>query len=378
MGAGREGDAAALLRLCVSAVTMQAMRNILVTGGAGFVGSHLALEMKAAYPGARVVALDSLVRRGSALNLPRLAAGGVEFLRGDVRNEADLMQAGAVDLLVECSAEPSVLAGYGESPRYVIDTNLVGTINCLELARQHGAGLIFLSTSRVYPMARLSALRLRETETRFELEADQTIPGVSAAGIREDFPLEGPRSLYGATKLASELLVTEYASMYGLRTVVNRCGVLTGPWQMGKVDQGVVVLWVARHHFGGPLSYFGYGGRGKQVRDILHVADLCELVLHQVAHLDAFSGRTWNIGGGREISVSLCELTAHCRAATGRSVPVASVPENRAADVPLYLSDTGRIRAASGWQPRRGVVAIIEEIARWIRDEENTLQPILG
>lgn len=354
------------------------MKNILITGGAGFVGAHLALAMKAAYPAARVLAFDNLTRRGSELNLPRLAAGGVDFLRGDVRSEADLAQAGAVDLILECSAEPSVLAGYGESPRYAIDTNLVGTINCLEVARRHGAGMIFLSTSRVYPIAHLSALRLRETDTRFELEAVQPLSGVSAAGIREDFPLDGPRSLYGATKLASELIIAEYGAMYGVRAVVNRCGVLTGPWQMGKVDQGVVVLWVARHHFGGVLNYVGYGGAGKQVRDVLHVADLCELVLHQAAHLDTFAGQTFNVGGGREFSVSLCELTDLCRRATGRTIPIASVPENRAADVPLYLSDTGRLQSATGWRPRRGVEAIIEEIAQWLRDEENTLQPILA
>jgi hypothetical protein len=182
-----------------------------------------------------------LRRRGSEATLPRLRAQGVEFAHCDIRNPEDLRLDGytedrPIDLLLECSAEPSVLAGYGEVPDYVINTNLVGTINCLELARRHHADVIFLSTSRVYPIKTLNQIATVEGETRFELAPAQQLPGVSARGIAEDFPLEGARSLYGATKLCSELLMQEYGAMYGLRCIINRCGVLTGPWQMGKVD----------------------------------------------------------------------------------------------------------------------------------------------
>ncbi|MBI1317373.1 MAG: NAD-dependent epimerase/dehydratase family protein [Candidatus Hydrogenedens sp.] len=353
------------------------MKNILVTGGAGFVGSHLAIGFKAAYPDARVVALDNLKRRGSELLLNRLRGHGVEFLHGDIRQPDDLEAAGAVDLLLECSAEPSVLAGYGGSPRYVIDTNLSGTVNCLELARTRGADVVFLSTSRVYPIAAISELRLRETDTRFELEAEQPVSGVSAAGISEAFPLEGTRSLYGATKLCSEHLFAEYQAMYGLRGVTNRCGVLTGPWQMGKADQGVVVLWAARHHYGGALKYIGYGGTGKQVRDILHIDDLLALLLTQVQHLDKHTGKIYNVGGGRDVSVSLQELTALCQAATGKRIDIAGEPENRTADVPIYITDNARVTAATGWKPERAPEQVLDDIARWIRDHEDALRPVL-
>ncbi|MCK5863174.1 MAG: NAD-dependent epimerase/dehydratase family protein, partial [Candidatus Hydrogenedentes bacterium] len=214
-------------------------KTVLVTGGAGFIGTRLALGIKEAQPAARVIALDNLKRRGSELNLDRLQQGGVEYVHGDVRIPEDLSHFEGLDLILECSAEPSVMAGYNASPRYVIDSNLFGAVHCLELARRTGAAMIFMSTSRVYPLDKLRALTLDENEKRFDIAEEQALPGVSAAGIDTDFPIDGARSLYGATKYAAETLIAEYVAMYGLNIVVNRCGVIAGPWQMGRVDQGV-------------------------------------------------------------------------------------------------------------------------------------------
>src|SRR6516162_8590119 len=313
--------------------------RVLITGGAGFVGSHLALSFKREKPDSAVIALDNLKRKGSELALRRLAEGGVEFRHGDVRNPEDLAETGGLDLLVECSAEPSVQAGLYGGERYLINTNLVGTINCLDHARRHDAAVIFLSTSRVYPIAPLRELPLVPTETRFVIPASKTGPGWSACGITESFPLIGSRSLYGATKLCSELIIGEYVALYGLRAVINRCGVLTGPWQMGKVDQGFVVFWAARHLFGGPLSYNGFGGTGLQVRDALHVEDLYRLIRDQVVQLHAHSGKTYNVGGGAECSVSLAELTEFCVRHTGRRLSIASQPKANPVDIPYYVTD---------------------------------------
>jgi len=192
------------------------MTRLLITGGAGFVGSNLAVSLAQRHPEWEVVALDNLMRRGSELNLARLREAGVEFTHGDVREQADLAAAGAFDAMVECSAEPSVLAGMGTGADYVVQTNLLGAHNCFELARRDGAQVIFLSTSRVYPVAPQLALKLREEPTRFALEPDQAVAGASAHGVAEDFPLEGARTLYGATKLAAELLLTEYADSFGV------------------------------------------------------------------------------------------------------------------------------------------------------------------
>ncbi len=352
--------------------------RILVTGGAGFVGSSLAIQFKRDNPSFRVIALDNLKRRGSELNLSRLREAGVEFIHGDVRNREDLDTVEAFDLMLECSAEPSVLAGYDGSPDYVLNTNLVGTLNCLEAVRRHKAAIVFLSTSRVYPISLISRLPFVESATRFEVAHECRTAGASSRGISEDFPLHAARSLYGTTKLASELLVLEYIDMYGIRGVVNRCGVLTGPWQMGKVDQGVVVLWVARHLYGQKLSYIGFGGHGKQVRDILHIHDLYRLLTAQINNWKVFNAQTVNVGGGREVSVSLCELTDLCRAATGNTIEISQVPETRSADIPWYLSDCTKLNSLCDWRPRITTDQIIREITAWITDHRQLLQPILA
>ncbi|EWY40340.1 3-beta hydroxysteroid dehydrogenase [Skermanella stibiiresistens SB22] len=351
--------------------------RILVTGGAGFVGSNLATFFKRDMPGATVVALDNLRRRGSELALPRLRAAGVEFRHGDVRNAEDLAEAGDFDLMLECSAEPSVHAGYGASPAYVVNTNLVGTINCLEAVRRCGAAMIFLSTSRVYPIAGLRGLPLENTGSRLVVAEGKAGPGWSEDGITTDFPMTGSRSIYGATKLASELLIEEYGAMYGLRAVVNRCGVLTGPWQMGKVDQGFMVLWAARHLFGGSLAYMGFGGTGPQVRDILHVADLYDLVRAQVERIGDHAGRTYNVGGGAAISVSLAELTELCVDRCQRVVDIGRDPETRAADIPYYVTDNAAVTASTGWKPTRGVETIVDDIFTWLETHAAEVQPIL-
>src|SRR4051794_39716054 len=270
--------------------------RVLVTGGAGFVGANLCIGLAEHHPDWTVVAFDNLKRRGSELNLPRLRAAGVRFVHGDVRAQGDLLALDKVDAIVECSAEPSALAGVHDSPDYLVQSNLFGAYNCLELARRDSAQMVFISTSRVYPYGALDALPYREAETRFELEGP---------GVAEDFPLEGARTLYGATKLAAEHLITDYAAVLGLPMTINRCGVIAGPWQMGKVDQGVFTFWVLAHQTGRPLSYIGYGGKGKQVRDLIHVDDVVELIDLQLSDPDEWRGRLVNVGGGREISLSL-------------------------------------------------------------------------
>jgi CDP-paratose 2-epimerase len=354
----------------------RAYEAILITGGAGFVGSSLAIWFKARYPRARIIAADNLRRRGSELNLPRLREHGVEFMHCDVRNPEDLRLAHQPDLILDCAAEPSVVAGYGDAPDYVVNTNLVGTVNCLELARRSGADLLFLSTSRVYPVDTLNSIATEEGETRFALASHQTLPSVSEHGIGEDFPLEGARSLYGATKLCSELLIQEYAAMYGLRCIINRCGVLSGPWQLGKVDQGVFALWMARHYFGGELRYLGWGGRGKQVRDLLHVEDLARLLDAQLARFPDLAGGTFNVGGGLDASLSLLETTQLCQEITGRTVPVRQVAESWPADVKLYISDNQRVAQATGWSPRRTPRETLAAIFDWLREAEPIVRPL--
>jgi CDP-paratose 2-epimerase len=345
--------------------------TMLITGGAGFVGSNLAVWFKERYPDLRVIAADNLKRRGSEVNLPRLRERAIEFVHCDIRNAEDLRFDGvSIDVILECSAEPSVLAGYADAPDYLINTNLVGTVNCLELARRRGADLVFLSTSRVYPIAQLNAIATTEAATRFVISPTQVLPGVSERGVGEAFPLAGPRSLYGATKLCSELLIQEYRAMYGVRCVVDRCGVLAGPWQMGKADQGVFALWMARHYFGGELGYIGWGGTGKQVRDLLHIDELADLVDRQLAAMDRCDGETFNVGGGSSSSLSLQETTRLCEEITGRAIPIRGIVDNRPADVKVYIADNARVADALGWAPARAPRETLVSIYEWLRYAE--------
>jgi CDP-paratose 2-epimerase len=342
------------------------MPRVLITGGAGFVGSNLAVSLAGRHPDWEIVALDNLYRRGSALNLPRLAEAAVEFVEGDVREPGDLAKVAKLDAILECSAEPSVMSGVDGDTGYLVHTNLTGAYNCLELARRDGAFFVFLSTSRVYPVAPQVELALVEAETRFELAAEQAVRGVGPAGISEDFPLEGARTLYGATKLAAELLVEEYRASLGVPAVIDRFGVIAGPWQMGKVDQGVFTHWMLAHQFRNPLSYIGFGGHGKQVRDLLHVEDLVDLVELQLLDPARWDGHTVNAGGGRECSLSLLETTAICQRLTGNEVPITPVAETRQGDVPIYLSDCARLFALDAWRPRRSAEQVLADIHEWI------------
>jgi CDP-paratose 2-epimerase len=351
-------------------IASPALNRLLITGGAGFVGSNLAVSLASRHPQWDVIALDNLYRKGSELNLPRLQEAGVDFVRGDVREPEDLAALPELTALVECSAEPSVMSGVDGDTSYLLHTNLTGAYNCLELARRDGAFFVFLSTSRVYPVAPQVELNLEEGETRFEIAAEQAVPGVSPAGISEDFPLEGARTLYGTTKLAAELLIEEYRAAFGVPAVADRCGVIAGPWQMGKVDQGVFTHWMLAHHFRNPLSYIGFGGHGKQVRDLLHVEDLVDLVERQLLDPAAWDGRTVNVGGGRECSLSLRETTEICRRLTGNEVPIEPAPETRAGDVPVYLSDCARLFGLDEWRPRRSAEQVLADIHDWISADE--------
>ena len=147
---------------------------------------------------------------------------------------------------------------------------------------------------------------------------------------------------------------------------------------MGKVDQGVFSWWLLSHRFGRPLTYIGYGGSGKQVRDLLHVDDLVDLVDEQLGDPERWSGVTANVGGGRECSLSLLETTALCRELTGNEVPIGTEPENRPGDVPIYLSDCAHLHSLTSWRPRRGPREVLADLLDWAAEHEEELRAALG
>ncbi|MFN8525958.1 MAG: NAD-dependent epimerase/dehydratase family protein [Chloroflexota bacterium] len=341
--------------------------TVVITGGAGFVGAAISIAIKRRWSERAVIAFDSLHRRGSELNLPRLAEAGVSFMHGDVRCEEDLdLVPGPLSLLIDCAAEPSVTAAYTQSPRAVLTTNLGGTINCLERARRDRCDVVLLSTSRVYSIPALRGLPLVEAHTRLAMSHTEAVPGASDRGISEAFPVGQHCSLYGASKLASELLLAEYAAMYDFRFLVNRCGVIAGPGQFARSDQGVFALWMLRHMQSRPLRYIGWGGTGLQVRDLLHVEDLVDLLLLQTGEMERHNGKTYNVGGGVRGSLSLRETTELCHAITGNALDLASEPTTHPADIPYYVTDFSQLSRATGWTPRRSPEEILRDIHAWI------------
>jgi len=353
-------------------------KEVLITGGCGFIGSNLAVYLKKKYPYLKIVSLDNLVRRGSELNVKRLKENNIEFIKGDVRKSKDLAKITSIDLLIECSAEPSVSAGYKESPRYVLDTNLFGAVNCFELAREKKADIIFLSTSRIYPYDKINSLRIVKEDSRFKWQDEQgiEISGWSGEGIDVDFSLEGVRSMYGATKLCAEIILKEYINMYGLQGLINRCGVIGGPWQFGKVDQGVFSLWMLAHYFKRPLNYIGFDGEGRQVRDLLHIDDFCELIDIQINSLDKISGQIYNVGGGKNISLSLREATQLCEEISGNKINITAKKDTRPADLAVYITDNKKVTSQLNWQPKKTARQILEDIYQWIKDNEKQLSKL--
>lgn len=351
------------------------MNHLLITGGAGFVGANLAIYLKERFPHLKISTLDNLSRRGSELNVPRLREASIEFRLGDIRNREDLDQFKEVDVIVDAAAEPSVLSGIKGDPRYVVEVNFLGTINCLELARKNQARFIYLSTNRVYSYPVLNSLGYIEQDSRFEFSENQEY---LRQGIGESFDTNGLKSFYGASKLASEHFILEYAHHFQLKSIINRFGVIAGPWQMGKADQGFLSLWVTSHYFGKPLKYLGFGGRGKQVRDILHIHDLCRLISLQLASEFQGESEIFNVGGGWSNSISLMELTRITEKIVGNKIPFTAEEQTRPADVRIYYSNYSRVNNFYQWIPEKSVTDCVADTWEWVRANEIKLQKIFN
>jgi CDP-paratose 2-epimerase len=340
--------------------------KICITGICGFVGCSLATQLLSSIEGLEVYGIDSLVRPGTERNRTRLLDLGCRFYHGDIRQRSDLELVPKVDWVIDAAANPSVLAGVSGSvsSQQVVEHNLLGTVNVLEFCRRNLAGLILLSTSRVYSIVELNRLPLEEKGSRFVFpENPVSGPGVSANGLNERFPTSSPISLYGATKLSSEVLALEYGSAFDFPVWVNRCGVLAGAGQFGTAEQGIFSYWI--HAWGSkrPLSYIGFNGSGYQVRDALHPADLGQLIAQQLKSADAAQpDRTWNIGGGSQNSMSLTELSQWCTERFGKR-EINRDDKPRPYDIPWLILDSTAAKRDWGWQPSTKLGSILGEIA---------------
>ena len=349
--------------------------KILVTGICGFVGSVIAMTLRQRND-ISICGLDNLSRQGSETNRLKLKGAGIKVMHGDIRLESDFEALPDVDWVIDAAANPSVMAGIDgrTSSRQLIQHNLQGTINILEYCRSRKAGLILLSTSRVYSIVELHSIPLKVNGAAFEF--DETVscpPGVTRAGVQEEFSKAPPLSLYGSTKLASELLALEYADAFRFPLWINRCGVLAGAGQLGTAEQGIFSYWLHAHAGRCPLRFVGYEGRGYQVRDAFHPEDLALLVETQMTHSGEIDERIFNVGGGCENSMSLAQLTFWCDNRFGKHVIDAELTP-RQFDIPWLVMDSTRVQRKFSWAPRKNLLAILEEIAIYATENPDWLQ----
>ena len=334
--------------------------KILITGGAGFVGANLASYLSSQF---EVVVMDNFVRRGSEKNVEWLEGQGIEVRHGDIRNREDFPKESFFAIL-ECAAQPSAIDGYN-NPSYDFTNNTVPLVHILDICKETGAGLIFWSTNKVYPVSAVHDRHIAEYHDRY----------VSHTHIDEKCPLDGgDRSLYGASKIMADLMIQEWASSFGIKAIVNRFSCLAGPRQWGKVEQGWVTWWMLAHHFKLPLSYIGF--KGKQVRDVLFISDLCRLIEMQLYGMED-GQRTYpevfNVGGGGFNSMSLIEATKMCQKITGNETAIDTVLEERRADFSVYVSNTSKVQNAYNWYPLVDLKEGFSEIYNWILENEEML-----
>ena len=347
--------------------------NILITGSCGFVGSTVLEWIQRLAPDLTVYGLDNLSRTGSEINLFKHHKHEVTFYRSDIRLFSDLETLPDIDWVIDCAANPSVLAGVNEktSSRQLLEHNLLGTINLLELCKDRKAGLILLSTSRVYSAKDLATLPVTEMGDQYALEQNHLGTGLSEHGIAEDFPTTAPISLYGASKLASEALILEYGEAFDFPVWINRCGVLAGAGQFGMADQGIFSYWIHSFREKRPLKYVGFGGSGLQVRDALHPCDLAPLLLRQMNEPSREAPRTLNLGGGVANSMSLKQLSTWCNERFENKVKVSD--EERPYDAPWIVMDSSLASEKWNWRPETKLEEILEEIAAHAEEHPNWL-----
>ena len=252
-----------------------------------------------------------------------------------------------------------------------MEHNLLGTINLLEYCKKHKAGLTILSTSRVYSAEELANISVRKSKDRYQFQSSEVL-GISELGISEKFPTTAPISLYGASKLASEQLILEYSNAFDFPIWINRCGVLAGAGQFGKVDQGIFSFWVHSFKEKKPLKYIGYGGTGFQVRDGLHPSDLVPLLMRQIYEPNLDAPKVVNLGGGIENSLSLKELSNWCEKRFGTN-EIFSSHEQRPMDAPWIVMDSSVAQNTWNWKPTVGIDEILEEIANFADEHPHWL-----
>ena len=335
--------------------------KILITGGCGFVGSNIAIYLKNKFKKVEIYTLDNLIRRGSVLNKKRLFKLNIKNFKFNIENFKKIKLLPKFDLIIDCCAEPAIEVSK-KDPDRVFNTNLIGTYNILKKCVSDNANIIFLSSSRVYSIEKLRGLIGNVNLNK---------PLKIKTKINEQFQTANASSLYGFTKISSEKLIKEFFFKSSLKFIINRFAVIAGPWQFGKQDQGFIPLWVAKHYYKKRLSYIGFGGNGYQVRDILHISDVCEIIFSQIKNIKKIYNQTFNIGGGPKNSISLKRLTEKCEKLTKNKISINKIKKTSIFDIPYFVTDNSKIYSFYKWKPSKNIDTILNDIYKWLKKNKN-------
>ncbi|HLF28850.1 MAG TPA: NAD-dependent epimerase/dehydratase family protein [Anaerolineae bacterium] len=331
--------------------------RILVTGGAGFIGCNTVDRLLRR--GAEVTIFDNLSRRGGRSNLEWLTAqhgqAAFRLIAADLRQFDRLAEAArGQDVILHLAGQVAVTTSVND-PRGDFEDNALGTFNALEAARLSGSGPIFLyaSTNKVY--GGMEEVALVEQNTRYVY---RDFPN----GIPETQPLDF-HSPYGCSKGAGDQYVRDYARIYGLRTVVFRQSAIYGPRQFGIEDQGWLAWFIIAAVTGKPITIYG---DGKQVRDVLYVADLIDLYEAAIQHIDRVSGQVFNAGGGPANTLSVwSEFGPLLEELLGRAVQV-GWGDWRPGDQRIYVSDIRTAKELLSWSPRVAPAEGVLKLHEWV------------
>ena len=329
--------------------------KVIVTGGCGFVGSNICEFLKNL--SFDVVSVDNLSKTYSKLNLKRLSNLNIKNYNINVSDKNKFIKLNyKSDIIIDCCADPAV-----ESSRIDIlkniNNNLISTYNVLEKAKKDNSKLIFISTSRIYP--------IKDSRQKF----DTFLKKKKFFLFKEASNIIGPKTIYGFSKLASEMLIKEYNYAFNIDYLINRCGLITGPWQFGKVEQGLVSLWLWKHlNKDNNLYYKGYNGSGNQIRDILFINDLCELIYLQIKKFKKIKNQTFCVGGGIKNSVNLNQLTKICEEITKNKLKIKHDLDTSIYDIPFYITSLDKVKKYYNWRPKIDLKIGLYVILEWMKN----------
>ncbi len=336
--------------------------KILVTGGCGFVGTNICLYLKKRR--FKVWSLDNLSRKGSKFNYLHLKENHIYNFKFDISDYDKIKELPKFDLIIDCCAEAAVEVSKKDIDR-VINTNLIGTINILKKVKKDKSKIIFLSSSRVNSISTLNSLVTKKKDLKKKIKCK--------VKIDENFNTKGVKSIYGLTKYASEKFIEEFSYAFKIKYIINRCGVISGPFQFGNQDQGFISHWLWKHLNKKNLNYIGYGGHGNQVRDVLHIEDLCDLIFKQIKRFNRIHNELFCIGGSSFSKISLNELTLKCQSITGKKIKIGKIKDTSIYDIPYFVTNNNKILNFYKWKPKRNINKIIFDTFGWLKQNKTKL-----